>query len=91
MSLGDCRRGWTSFEQCISSWITNPREQLDISQLGDASSVVARLDAEGLTWLDVHDVCVARRPQPLSPSMFAQLLEDRTFSNKADKSVVLDL
>ena len=85
------RRGWTSFEMAVSTWITNPRKQLDISQLGDASTVLGRLDAEGLTWLDVHDVCVARRPQPRSPAMFAVLLEDRKFTNNADKPVVLEL
>ena len=64
----------------ISSWITNPLKQLDFSLLVKSGSIRCAnieemIGALGtLSWQEVHAMCKARRPQPLSPARFKEVL-----------------
>ena len=79
-------RGWPAYEMAISSWIKDPLKLLDISQLG--APLLKRL-RECTSWHDdVHQRCIARRPQPLSPAAFDALLTSKVFSNGADQAIV---
>ena len=80
----------------ISSWITNPMKQLDFSLLSNGKGVDSKgdpilcanieesLDALGKlsSWSEVHAMCKAHRPQPLSPARFKEVLAGKKFRSR---------
>ena len=53
--------------------------------------VLEGTEERAASWQDVHEKCIARRPQPLSPDTFEKRLKERAFTNGADQDVVVSL
>mmetsp|Transcript_33760 Transcript_33760/g.73471 ORF Transcript_33760/g.73471 Transcript_33760/m.73471 type:complete len:413 (+) Transcript_33760:116-1354(+) len=89
-------RGWPSFEYGVSTMITPSWRVIDISLLRSPPESWTHDSRNTIQWQsDVsgyHDgsggKCKARRPAPLMPQQFADLLATKTFTNNADHSFV---
>lgn len=78
-------RGWPHFEQSISVWIKDRSKRLDLSLLTMAPTQVNDF------YKDVERVCIAERPQLVTPSRFGEQLQHKVFTNNADHQMVVDL
>ena len=78
-------RGWTHFEQQVSSWIKDRSKCLDLSLLHIPPSAVSDF------YQEVECCCASHRSQPRTSYRFREDLESKVFSNGADLGLVSQL
>ena len=78
-------RGWTFFEQSVSSWIKDRSKYIDLGLLNIAPTSVRDF------YQEVERTCASHRGQPLTPSRFRDEIMLRAFTNKADHQLVAQL
>jgi len=75
------QRGWCTVEERISGIMKNTVTLLDLSRADD-------LVMWGASWLQVRDAAIVARQPPMLPSALSVLLESKSFTSHADKSIV---
>lgn len=74
-------RGWPFFECAVSSMITDPRKLLDISAADPRNG-------QDWDWASVKSICRMRMRPPILPEEFARMLQNKRFTNGADRAFV---
>lgn len=72
------KRGWPTFEKCVSSMITDSTKVLNLGSL----------DGDCTDWLRTSKTCRAGRLPPMAPDDFCKAVEQRVFTNANDCAFV---